>query len=89
MTNDVTCKECGMRVHDECEYHPYAACLMYKACGDRDTVLANLNAVLEHGSQSTDEPREYRTQISSPSAICGLLGCAKRDSHAHTVLIDR
>lgn len=30
------------------EYHPYAACLMYKGCYDSDTVRANLKAVGEH-----------------------------------------
>jgi len=49
------CAECGMRTHDAGEYHPYAACLMFKACGDRETVLANLNAVLEAGKSSRVE----------------------------------
>lgn len=53
----VTCRECGMWLHDDCEYHPYAACLMYRACADRDTVLANLNAVLECGKQSAGDVR--------------------------------
>lgn len=27
------------------EYHPYAACLMFRACGDSTVVRANLDAV--------------------------------------------
>jgi len=42
MSKDVTiCAECGMEVRRG-EYHPYAACLMFKACGDRETVQSNL-----------------------------------------------
>lgn len=59
------CSECGMETHDACEYHPYAACLMYKACGDRSTVLANLNAVLAMGrlSVSASSNDQHRPSI--------------------------
>ena len=43
------CTECGMLVMPD-EYHPYAACLMFKACHDAETVYANLDAVLMHGA---------------------------------------
>jgi hypothetical protein len=33
------------------EYHPYAACLMFKQCHDSYTVRANLRAVLHHGAE--------------------------------------
>ena len=39
-----TCAECGMSVETN-EYHPYAACLMFKACRDSSIVRENLNAV--------------------------------------------
>jgi len=39
------CQECTMMVKPS-EYHPYAACLMFKACHDSDTVRKNLDAVL-------------------------------------------
>lgn len=39
------CQDCGMVVRTPTEYHPYAACLMFKACHDGDTVRANLEAV--------------------------------------------
>ena len=44
------CKECGMPVEDG-EYHPYAACLMFKGCHNSDVVQANLDAVVAHGIQ--------------------------------------
>ena len=40
------CAECGMPVESG-EYHPFAACLMFKACHDSETVKANLWAVQE------------------------------------------
>jgi len=66
------CAECGMRTHDAGEYHPYAACLMFKACGDRETVLANLNAVLDAGKSSrvetTDDMQILRGIVNNQSA---------------------
>ena len=48
MTTDKTpmqpCGECSM-LCDPKEYHPYAACLMFKACHNSETVRANLEAV--------------------------------------------
>lgn len=43
------CAECGMSVDKATTYHPYAACLMFKACQNSDVVQANLDAVLAHG----------------------------------------
>lgn len=47
-SDDKKCHECGFPVMDG-EFHPYAACLMFKACGNSDTVTANLKAVVVHG----------------------------------------
>lgn len=59
MTNDngelIACRECGMP-RDSGEYHPYAACLMFKACGNSDTVRANIDAVMLHGSETIPRP---------------------------------
>lgn len=42
MSADTTpCADCGMPCTPR-EYHPYAACLMFKACHNSDTVRANL-----------------------------------------------
>lgn len=38
------CGTCGMPCTPG-EYHPYAACLMFKACHNSETVRANLEAV--------------------------------------------
>src|SRR3546814_6537942 len=42
---DVTCGDCGMPCASD-EYHPYAACLMFKACHNTTIVRANLEAAL-------------------------------------------
>jgi len=52
MSKDATiCQECGMEVRRG-EYHPYAACLMFKACGDRETVQSILLAIHGPGARS-------------------------------------
>jgi hypothetical protein len=48
------CKECGMPVA-ACDYHPYAACLMFTACHNSETVQANLDSVVAHGYQNAYE----------------------------------
>lgn len=45
---DETCGDCGM-VCGRNEYHPFAACLMFKACRNGEQVRANLEAVIDHG----------------------------------------
>lgn len=50
------CAECGMP-NQAGEYHPYAACLMFKACRDAGVVRANLDAVIAHGYQLASEAR--------------------------------
>jgi len=44
MTKETECKECGMAVRLG-EYHPFAACLMFKGCKNSTTVRANLDAI--------------------------------------------
>lgn len=67
------CAECGMHVKTG-EYHPYAACLMFKACNNSETVRANIDAVMLYGSEyidrpadSVDVPRELRPDTASPT----------------------
>lgn len=50
------CAECGMPCTAG-EYHPYAACLMFKACHNSATVRENLRFVLECGREG--EARAY------------------------------
>jgi len=48
MEENENCTECGMSCEIG-EYHPYAACLMFKACKNGEQVRTNLNAVIECG----------------------------------------
>lgn len=48
-TETTSCVECGMPVSGQ--YHPYAACLMFKSCKNSETVEINLKAVLNEGEQ--------------------------------------
>jgi hypothetical protein len=52
------CGECGMPTGGE--YHPYAACLMFKACRDSKTVKANLDEVLGEGEVTAYAKRNLR-----------------------------
>lgn len=66
------CKECGMSVNDG-EYHPYAACLMFKGCHDSDVVQANLDAIVAHGIQCEVERHgEEKAQCYASLALDGI-----------------
>ena len=47
-----TCSACGMLVGLHRNYHPHAACLMFRGCHNRNTVDANLRAVVEYGMKA-------------------------------------
>lgn len=49
------CGTCGMPCTSG-EYHPYAACLMFKACHNSETVRANLEAVRATQAQAGAVP---------------------------------
>lgn len=49
------------------------------------SVTALVPLVNEFQSMLADEPSEI-TEISSPSAICGLLGCKDQEPHTHGVI---
>jgi hypothetical protein len=61
MIEDNTCMECGMLVDPKHPYHPYAACLMFKACHNSKTVQANLDAVVAYGYQMACEEGNWGT----------------------------
>jgi hypothetical protein len=63
------CQECGMVVAAG-EYHPYAACLMFKACHDGDKVRESLRAVL-NDARRTAPDRE--AVIEECAKVCDLL----------------
>lgn len=73
------CAECGMPVDRATTYHPYAACLMFKACKSSDVVQANLDAVVAHGNQLEIESRQPCDvmQISSRTCEYGTKGCVR------------
>ncbi len=58
MTTRKACMECGMHVAPG-EYHPYAACLMFRGCFSADTVRANLAAVRNSRVEVTTETCEF------------------------------
>ena len=65
------CKSCGMPIEKD-EFHPYAACLMFKGCLDAEVVRANLDAVIAHGVQIEVERREEDSQVYASLAIEGV-----------------
>lgn len=57
MSADTTpCADCGMPCTPR-EYHPYAACLMFKACHNSDTVRANLATARAPARASAPAPQ--------------------------------
>lgn len=51
------CQECKMLVFED-EYHPYGACLMFKACKNGNTVRQNLMAITDHVENNFIEDNE-------------------------------
>jgi hypothetical protein len=50
--DETACSACGMLVEQHRNYHPYAACLMFRGCHNGNTVDANLRAVVEYGMKA-------------------------------------
>lgn len=67
------CQECGMVLSVPTEYHPYAACLMFKASRDSLTARANLHHVVNHGREleAKDGARKREIQRASRKAVPG------------------
>lgn len=63
--NKSTCADCGMAVSPG-EYHPFAACLMFKACHDGDQVRINLNAVRSHAAQQDPDKGDTQAYVWTP-----------------------
>lgn len=53
------------------EYHPYAACLMFKACQDASTVRKNLEAL-------THPARKAEAEVATLRAALELIATPKR-----------
>jgi len=65
------CAECGMQLVSPNEYHPYAACAMYRQEKDAHAVRMNIKAILEHG-KATSEKNDGRI-AELEQALRGLL----------------
>lgn len=57
------CACCGM-LCSPLEFHPYAACLMFKACQNGNTVRANLEFVVRYGKDQAQQ-REAQESASN------------------------
>ena len=64
------CAECGMIVTLG-EYHPFAACLMYKGCKDENTVRENIKTITAQW-----------TALGNREAKAKILQLLKSDSYA-------
>lgn len=67
------CAECGMHC-EKGEYHPYAACLMFRGCKDAKTVRSNLAAV-----------RNTRPQVTNRDALEALKALDETDNWSEWV----
>ena len=56
-----TCAECGMIISRRGEYHPYAACLIFKACGSGSETRANLSRVVDYGMRTSKQKRSLES----------------------------
>lgn len=56
-----TCACCGMVTSGPLEFHPYAACLMFKGCRNGNVVRANLQFVVEYGKQLAQYRHEHES----------------------------
>lgn len=75
------CSQCGMTTHGPQDFHPFAACLMFKECGNGNTVEANLQFVVEYGmkaqrrglsiAEAMHEASKVRRMESEPSNARG------------------
>ena len=54
------CAECGMETKDKREFHPYAACLMFRGCHNGDTVRGALRPWVELREAKEEEERRKR-----------------------------
>lgn len=71
--------ECGMTVNQG-EYHPYAACLMFKACGNSNVVEASMDAIMKEGRTLMQEKCTEACEsvmIGHAQFDAGCEGCAE------------
>lgn len=83
MATTEPCKECGMPTLLG-EYHPFAACLMFKGCNDPVTVRANLDAVTSQWLALGRTQKDHEI-----AGIVNRLTAISREFHDHASLRDR
>ena len=67
------CGDCGMPCASS-EYHPYAACLMFKHCRDSETVRANLQAVRQQGKvEGIQESKNLVSEFIEAWLLAGMV----------------
>lgn len=67
MAEQLRCSGCGMLLRAANHYHPYAACLIYKQCKDRDQVEIYLKEVIEHSRLIERQSWKLREAKRSPA----------------------
>lgn len=77
------CAECGMPCRAG-EYHPFAACLMFKACHNSETVRANLATLQAENERLRAEVESLRAELirvtkpdGSPNLLAEQVGAAE------------
>lgn len=51
LNKSIVCQECGMTVPEAKHYHPYSACLLFKATGDSKAVESNMAVLMNRGHE--------------------------------------
>lgn len=59
------CQECGMDTAVN-EYHPYAACLIFKGCHDAEVTRANMDLLIDKGYRMAEEKNTKRLVTPPP-----------------------
>ena len=68
------CMECDMPLANAGTYHPYAACLMFKACHNSRTVSDNLESVMAYSVQYHGDSVTLRQQFAEAQSRRDVLG---------------
>jgi len=68
MAENNICQECKMPVIQG-QYHPYAACLMFKACRNSEVVKQNLRGVRNHAIEYCAMVLDAADKNDTPSGL--------------------
>lgn len=76
--NELPCATCGMACKPG-EFHPYAACLMFKACRSSDVVRANLADHVAAAARIAELQRQLEARDKALALLAGLHPCVTTD----------